>query len=296
MASKELEVILKMLKATWPINPKITIQEQRAAIENMRQFPLDKDVKCNKLDVNGIPGEWVSTPGVVEYRVMLYLHGGGYIMGSINTARPLISWITRAARTKTLAIEYRLAPENPFPAAIEDSVAAYRWLLSTSVDPARLIIAGDSAGGGLTVATLLALRDAGLPLPAAGVCMSPWVDMEATGESMRTKADVDPMITREGTLQGAKAYLGDKDPRTPLASPIHADLKGLPPLLIHVGTAETLLDDSIRLAAHGNAAGVNVILEPWEDMIHVWHSFAPILPEARQAIKRIGEFIQKQTG
>ena len=295
MASKELEVVLELLK-TCPLNPDLTIQEQRTAFENMSQGPLDEDVKCEKVDAGGTPGEWISTPEVVKDRVMLYLHGGGYTLGSIDTHRPLISWISRAAMTKALAIDYRLAPENPFPAAVQDSIAAYRWLLSIDVEPARLAIVGDSAGGGLTVATLIALRDAGEPLPAAAVCISPWVDMESLGESIRTKADVDPIVRREVTLQMAKAYLGDADPRTPLASPIHADLKGLPPLLIHVGTAETLLDDAIRLAECGKSAGVEVVFEPWEDMIHVWHSFANILPEAQQAIKQIGEFVRKHTG
>jgi len=295
MASKELEAVLELLKAL-PLNPDLTIQEQRTAFENAPQAPLDEDVKCEKVDAGGIPSEWISTPEAVESRVILYLHGGGYTLGSITTHRPLISWISRAARAKALAIDYRLAPENPFPAAVEDSTAAYRWLLSVGVDPARLVIAGDSAGGGLTVATLIALRDAGEPLPAAGVCISPWVDMEVVGESMRTKADVDPIVQRDGIVQMAKAYLGDADPRTPLASPIHADLKGLPPLLIQVGTAETLLDDATRLAERGKSAGVEVVLEPWEDMIHVWHSFATILPEAQQAIKRIGESVQKRMG
>jgi acetyl esterase/lipase len=178
---------------------------------------------------------------------------------------------------------------------VEDSTAAYRWLLSTGVDPARLVIAGDSAGGGLTVATLVALRDAGEPLPAAAVCLSPWVDLEALGESMTTRAEADPMVQREGLLQTAKAYLGDADPRTPLATPLYADLRELPPLLIQVGTAETLLDDSTRLAERAKSAGVDVALEVWDDMFHVWQFFAGMLPEGQQAIDRIGEFIRKHT-
>jgi acetyl esterase/lipase len=226
---------------------------------------------------------------------MLYLHGGGYALGSLNTHRVLVSWIARAAKTRALAIDYRLAPEYPFPAAIEDSVAAYRWLLSIGADPTRMTIAGDSAGGGLAVATLISLRDAGTPLPAAAVCISPWVDMEVCGESIQSKADVDPMLERKGILELAQIYLGGTDPRHPLASPIHADLKGLPPLLIQVGTAEALLDDAVRLARCGQSAGVKVVLEQWQDMIHVWHTYATILPEARQAIQRIGEFVQEHT-
>lgn len=295
MASKELEAVLELLKS-WPSSADLTIQEQRAAFEILPQAPLDEDVKCEKVDAGGIPGEWISTPESVAERAILYLHGGGYTIGSINTHRPMISRISRAAGARALAIDYRLAPENPFPAAVEDATAAYRWLISTGVESAGLVIAGDSAGGGLTVATLIALRDAGEPVPAAGVCISPWVDMEALGESMRTKADADPMVTREGILQMAKAYLGDVDARTPLASPVYADLKGLPPLLIQAGTAETLLDDATRLAERAKSAGVDVVLEPWEEMIHVWHAFAAMLPEGQQAIERIGEFVRKHTG
>jgi acetyl esterase/lipase len=232
----------------------------------------------------------------VDERVIYYLHGGGYVMGSINTHREMISRLSRAARARALAIDYRLAPENPFPAAVGDSTGAYRWLISTGVDRARLVIAGDSAGGGLTVATLVALRDAGDPLPAAAVCLSPWVDLEGLGESMTTRAEMDPMVQREDILELAEAYLGDTHPRTPLAAPLYADLRGLPPLLIQVGTAELLLDDSTRLAERARSAGVDVILEPWDDMFHMWHFFAAMLPEGQQAIDRIGEFIQKHTG
>ena len=193
-----------------------------------------------------------------------------------------------------LVTDYRLAPEHPHPAAVDDSVAAYRWMLAQGLKPARIAVAGDSAGGGLTVATLVAIRDAKLPVPAAGVCLSPWVDLEGIGESMTTKADVDPIVQKPGLLQMAAAYLGGKDPRTPLAAPLYADLSGLPPLLIQVGTAETLLDDASRLADRARKAGVTVIYEPWENMIHVWHLFASMLDEGQQAIDRIGEFVQKQ--
>jgi acetyl esterase/lipase len=272
----------------------LSIEEQRAVFDMVSsQFQLGEDVRCEPVDAGGVPGEWITTPEAAHERAIYYLHGGGYVMGSINTHREMISRLTRAAGARALAIEYRLAPENPFPAAVEDSTAAYRWLLSTGVDPARLVIAGDSAGGGLTVATLVALRDAGEPLPAAAVCLSPWVDLEALGESMTIRAEADPMVQREGLLQTAKAYLGDADPRTPLATPLYADLGGLPPLLIQVGTAETLLDDSTRLAERAKSAGVDVALEIWDDMFHVWQFFAEMLPEGQQAIDRIGEFIWK---
>jgi acetyl esterase/lipase len=259
-------------------------------------FPVPDDVTCEPVDAGGVAAEWIAAPGTDAERMIYYLHGGGYAMGSIKTHREMVSRISRASGARALAIDYRLAPENPFPAAVEDATTAYRWLLSAGVDPARVVIAGDSAGGGLTVATLVALRDAGDPLPAAAVCLSPWVDMEALGESMTTKAEADPSVRREDVLEGAQAYLNGADPRTPLAAPLYADLTGLPPLLIQVGTAEVLLDDSTRLAERARSAGVDVTLEPWDDMIHVWQSVAAILPEGQQAIDRIGEFVREHVG
>jgi monoterpene epsilon-lactone hydrolase len=295
MASRELEAIVRVLRSGWAL-AELSIEEQRAAFDLLTsQFQPAEDVRCERVEAGDVPGEWITTPEAAHERVIYYLHGGAYVMGSMNTHREMISRLSRAAGATALAIEYRLAPENPFPAAVEDSTDAYRWLLSTGVDPARLVIAGDSAGGGLTMATLVALRDAGEPLPAAAVCLSPWVDMEGLGESMTTRAEADPMIQREGLLQTAKAYLGDADPRTQLASPLYADLRGLPPLLIQVGTAEMLLDDATRLAERAKSAGVDVALEVWDDMFHVWQFFAGMLPEGQQAIDRIGEFIRKHT-
>jgi monoterpene epsilon-lactone hydrolase len=295
MASNELQAILDTLKSSPKIGD-LSIEEQSAQMEvGLTQFKVPTDVRCEPVNAGGVPAEWITTPGVNTERVIYYLHGGGYAYGSINTHREMVSRLSRAASARVLIIDYRLAPENPFPAALDDSVAAYRWLLSVGVNPTRLVIAGESAGGGLTVATLVALRDAGEPLPAAGICLSPWVDLECLGESMVTKGEIDPMATREGTLMLAKAYLRDTDPRTPLASPLYADLTGLPPLLIQVGTAEILFDDATRLANRARAAGVDVILEPWEDMIHMWHFFAAILREGQEAIDRIGEFIRQHS-
>lgn len=292
MASQQLQMIVQTLRSG-PALAELSVEEKRAAMNALTsQFQLAEDVRCQPVDAGGVPAEWIAAPEAVEERVIYYLHGGGYMMGSINTHREMISRLSRATGARALAIDYRVAPENPFPAAVEDSTGAYRWLLSTGVDPARLVIAGESAGGGLTVATLVALRDAGDPLPTAAVCLSPWVDLECLGESMTTKAEVDPMTQREDILQLAKAYLGDADPRTPLAAPLYADLRGLPPLLIQVGTAEVLLDDATRLAERARSAGVDVALELWDDMFHMWHFFAAMLPEGQQAIDRIGEFIR----
>ena len=295
MPSEQLDMLVKMLKLRLPEEQPL-IEEARALFEEMATtFPLADDIRCEPVQANSVSAEWITAPGADEERVVFYLHGGGYAIGSINTHRNLASRVSRAASARCLLIDYRLAPEHLHPAAVEDAMAGYRWLLSNGINPARIAIAGDSAGGGLTVATLVALRDAKEPLPAAAVCLSPWVDLEGTGESMTTKAEIDPLVRPDGIEMMAKYYLGDADPRTPLASPLYAELNDLPPLLIHVGTAEVLLDDSTRLAERARAAGVDVVLEPWEDMIHVWHYFASLLPEGQQAIERIGDFIHQHT-
>ena len=295
MASNELQMIVNMLRSQ-PKMSDLSIAEQRARMEvGFTQFKPAKDVSYEPVDAGGVPAEWIATPGVLTERVIYYLHGGGYVIGSINTHREMVSRLSRAASARVLIIDYRLAPENPFPAAVDDSIAAYRWLLSVGVDPARLVIGGESAGGALTAATLVALRDAGEPLPAAGICLSPWVDLEGLGESVVTNAETDPLVNRDIGQIWAKAYLRDTDPRTPLAAPLYADLTGLPPLLIQVGTAEIGLDEARHLADRARAAGVDATLEPWEDMIHMWHFFAAILREGQEAIDRIGEFIRQHS-
>jgi monoterpene epsilon-lactone hydrolase len=201
-----------------------------------------------------------------------------------------------AASLRVLAVNYRLAPEHPFPAAVEDAAAAYRWLLESGVEPARIAMAGDSAGGGLALATAITMRDEGLSLPGAIVCLSPWVDLALTSASMETKAGDDPIVSREMLRGWAKIYLGDHDARTPLASPLYGDLHGFPPLLIQVGSAEVLLNDATRLAERATAAGVETTLEVWPEMIHVWHTFAAILREGREAIARIGDFVHTHLG
>jgi acetyl esterase/lipase len=295
MSQQQLQTIVEMLRSQPVVNPNASVEEARAGFEQVTSmFPVDADIKREVVSAGGVKAEWVSAPDVDAGRAVLYLHGGGYVIGSINTHRSLAARLSRASKARVLVIDYRLAPEHPHPAAVDDSVAAYRWMLTQGLKPARIAVAGDSAGGGLTVATLLAIRDAKLPLPGAGVCLSPWVDLEGIGESMTTKAGVDPIVQKAGLLQMAAAYLAGKAPRTPLAAPLYADLSGLPPLLIQVGTAETLLDDASRLAERARKAGVTVSYEPWESMIHVWHLFAPMLDEGQQAIDRIGEFVRKQ--
>jgi monoterpene epsilon-lactone hydrolase len=290
MASEALTTILDMLRAN-PLQGDLA--QMRASMERgSAATPLPSDVKFEPVSANGVPAEWAIAPGARDDRALVYVHGGGYTMGSLATHRALCARLSRLGRMRVLNVAYRLAPEHPHPAAIEDAVAAVRWVYAQGFAPRRVAIGGDSAGGGLTLATLLSLRDAGAPLPAAGVCISPWTDLSASGESIRTKASVDPMVT-EGPLRAmAAAYLGGKDARTPLASPLFADLRGLPPLLVQVGDAELLLDDATRLASRARDAGVDVTLEVWEEMFHVWHAFAEILPEAQRACERIGAWLE----
>ncbi len=227
--------------------------------------------------------------------ILYYLHGGGFYTGSSESCRQFSFRLAQAARAKAMTIDYRLAPEHPFPAALEDSLAAYRWLLENNFRPENIIIGGDSAGGNLALATLVALRDAGDPLPAAAFCMSPALDMLLSGESLTTHASLDPIFTRAYFEWAAPLYIGEGDPRNPLMSPLYADLRGLPPLLIHVGSHELMLSDSTRLAENAQEAGVDVTLKIWEEMFHVFQVFS-FLPEARQAVREIGDFARQHLG
>jgi len=291
MASNELKMILDYLRSN-PVAAKGSIEQRCSEFQSaLAQFQPAADVIRQAVDAGGVPAEWITAPGAQQEKVIYYLHGGGYTMGSIGTHREVVSRLSRATEARALLIDYRLAPENRFPAALEDAKAGYRWLLSTGVKPNKLVIAGESAGGGLTVATLMELRDLQIPLPAAGICMSPWVDMECLGKSMVTRSSIDPSVRQEDLKMNAEAYLGEGDRRTPLAAPIYGNLKGLPPLLIQVGTAEILFDDATRLAERARLDGVDVVFEPWEEMIHMWHMF-PMLPEGNQAIERIAQFMR----
>lgn len=245
--------------------------------------------------LNGVSGEWLFPETGDGGRTLLYLHGGGYVLGSPLSHRDMVGAIADAAHAKVFLADYRLAPEHPFPAAVDDAVAAYEGLLETGVDPARLCIAGDSAGGGLTVATLLALRDRKLPLPAAGICISPWADLTCSSGSMTSMAEADPMLRPDALRWMAGLYLNGQDPQSPLASPVYADLRDLPPLLIQVGTEEALYDDAITLSRVARDAGVDSTLEVWEGMMHVWHLMARLIPEGRQAIQVIGAFVTAKT-
>ena len=293
MASEQLQQTLAMFKEMG------TKMAEAKDIDAMREVMVEAQapagVTCTAVDAGGVSAEWSVADTAANDKAILYVHGGGFVMGSAGSHRDLTGRLSKASGARVLSLNYRLAPEHPFPAQIDDSVAAYSWLLEEGYKPSNIAIAGDSAGGGLALSALLAIRDSGKPLPAAGVGISPWVDMEGKGDSMSTRAAVDPVVQKEGLLGMAKLYLGDAEPTNPLAAPLHANLEGLPPLLIHVGDSETLLDDSNRLTAKAKSAGVDVTLKVWDEMPHVWHLFAPILPEGQQAIEEIGSFFQART-
>ncbi len=294
MASDELKTVVEMLRAAPPIPENASIEQMRAGMERMTaEAPLPEDVRYEQVGAGDVAAEWAVAPNARDDRVILYFHGGGYVIGSVRTHRQLVGDLSRAAEAKVLSLDYRLAPEHPHPAAVDDACTAYRHLLE-SFAPSGIAIAGDSAGGGLTGAALLALRDAGAPLPAAGVMISPWLDLTLSGDSMDSRAEQDPMVQRDGLQKMADAYVATADPKHPTISPLFADLTGLPPLLLQVGSAETLLDDSTRFAERGRASGVDVELEVWDDMVHVWHAFSLILPEAKQATSRIGEYLKQR--
>jgi len=294
MTDRGIEAVRAHLRKLPPPDS-LTLEERRAQYERAeRVFPIPPDVKVDCVMAPVAPAEWLRPPSAEAGRMVLYLHGGGYVIGSPRSHRHLAAAIAGSARASALLLDYRRAPEDPFPAAVDDAVACYRWLLEQGSAPERIVIGGDSAGGGLTVATLVALRNAGAPLPAGAVCISPWTDLTMSGESYQTKAAVDPIVARPGIDKMARAYLGATDPRTPLASPIFADLRGLPPLLIQVGDDEVLLDDSVQLAERATAAGVDATLEIWPQMVHVWHWFLPMLDEAQSAVDAIGQFAAKR--
>jgi len=271
-----------------------SLQQQRARLESLAKYqPMPPQVDVQQTRVGNALGEWLRPNHAGNGRAILFFHGGAYSMGSCNTNRAIASRVAIASATPSLVFEYRLAPEYPFPAALEDALATYRGLVSGGISAQKIAFVGGSAGGGLAIATAVSLRDHGDPLPAAIACLSPWVDLELTGESMTTRAKVDPLISREYLQWHAVQYIGQHHPRSPLISPLYADLHGLPPMLIQVGDYETLLSDSVRLADCARNAGVDMTCEVWEGMWHFWHLSAGLIPEGKRAIARIGAFIRE---
>jgi acetyl esterase/lipase len=254
------------------------------------------DVTVTETYAGGCRAFWHDPQDCAADRVILYFHGGGYVLGSHTRTANSVSHIARAAACRALNVDYRLAPEHPFPAAVDDAVSAYRWLLARGYEPAHIAVSGDSAGGGLTLALLHALQGAGLPLPAAAVPMSPWADLEQSGETMVSKAEADLLVGTDVLGGMAAHYLGEQDPRNPLASPLYGDFQGLPPLYIQVGGDETLLDDSRRVAERARAAGVEVKLDVFPEMQHVFQNSAGNVPEADDAVARIGAWLRPKLG
>jgi acetyl esterase/lipase len=272
------------------------LAETRRSIEKLgARARLPAGCHAEPVRIGALAAEWIIPSGAVDGRAILYLHGGAYCLGSIHSHRFLGGYVARAAQGRVLLLDYRLAPEHPFPAAVDDASAAYRWLLAEGYQPDDVTIMGDSAGGGLALAALLALRDVGERLPGTAVCISPWTDLAGTGDSMTRNRHLDVLLTPEVLARYAVWYANGRDLTHPLISPHYASLARLPRLLIQVGEREILLDDATRLAARTQADGVDVTLEVWPDMVHVWHALAALIPESRQAIGRIGEFISVGT-
>lgn len=287
----ELERLEAMLRA----RPAFLSHEQRrAAYDALGDlFPLAADVRVEPVEAHGVPAEWTSTPVASTNEVMFYLHGGGYAWGSLQSHRHLASELGRAAGMKALALDYRRAPEFPFPQALEDAVSGYRFLLDCGFDSRRITVAGDSAGAGLAVALLVRLKELGVQQPAGALLLSPWADMTATADSYSRNAKRDPVLNREIMQFLAEQYLGRRPRETPLASPVFADLSAIAPLTIFVGATEALLDDALALTRAAGLADVSVRLEIGPRMFHVWPNYHQLLAQGRQAVARAGRLLRE---
>ena len=261
--------------------------------ELVNQHPLPENVRIENVDVGGVPAEWQIVPGADKNKVILYFHGGGMVLMSPKTHRSLTVEIAQLTKMRLLSVDYRLAPEHPFPASLEDCVKAYKWLLSEGYEAKNIIIAGDSAGGNLTLTTLIKLRDDDIDLPRGAVALSPATDYTHDSKTLFENAPTDPILADIGIFWWLTSFLAGADPNNPLLSPLKADLTGLPPTLIQVSTTEMLYDQSTRFAEKAKAAGVNITLQEWKDMIHVFQGFGLYdLPEAKEALNEIRKFIQ----
>lgn len=292
--SQEQRTALDEMLRHGPLDVGGDIAEQRDLFETMlTAIPLPDDVATTAGALGGVPVIHSRTPGADESSVVVYLHGGAYVLGSAAAAMGLSSDVARRAGARGVTVDYRLAPEHPFPAAVDDALAVYRALLQDGTPAEKIAFVGESAGGGLVVAALVAIREAGLPQPSSAVVFSPWSDLSLSGASMIGKAAVDPSLTAEALGRRSADYLAGADPRTALASPIFADLTGLAPLLIQVGSHEILLDDAVRLAARAGAADVPVRLEVWPQVPHIFQAFAALLDDAQQALRSAADFTSR---
>ena len=291
--ARTLEIYLRLMRLSSGGSGELDVARERSEVESMASLfkPFEK-VACEPVDADGVPAEWITPPGALPGRVMLFIHGGSFNAGSILSHRTLAGNAAIAASCRALLIAYRLAPEHPFPAAIDDCLTAYKWLLAQGYAPDQIVPTGDSAGGNLVLELLLRLRDASQPRPAAGVCLSPAPDLTFSGASWDFNAKKDLMLDKRKERRSIAIYLREVDPRSPLASPSFADLHGLPPLLLQVGSYEVLQSDVVDFAAQARAAGVDVTLEVWPGMQHEWQFAAKFLPEGRQAIIKLGAFVE----
>lgn len=299
MTVEQIQMIRQMLENSGGAED-LTIEERRAAMAAMTDaLPIPAGVTFERQQ-SPVPGDWLAVPESQPGRTILYFHGGAYVAGGPETHHSLLGQICLSARARAFAAKYRLAPEDPFPAAVEDAVAAYRWLLESpqmadygDFAADHIIVAGDSAGGGLSIAMLVSANEQGLPMPAGVVCMSPWADLSCSGIGYQTRAQSDPIMRGDNIAEIASYYLNGTDPKTPLASPSFADLTGLPPMYIQVGSDEVLMGDSLLLEAQAHRAGVAATLEIWAGMVHVWQAFHPMLGEGVEAIESIARFCEK---
>ena len=295
MTSQEFQAVRAAMVDAAGTQPD-TVEEQRALLDaTLGPLPLADGVDVEPVEVHGRRGEWLRPPDASAH-ALLYLHGGGYRIGSIDAYRALASQVAAALGAPVLTFDYRLAPEHRFPAAVDDAVGAVGWLVDAGFAPERLAIAGDSAGGGLTVATLLALRDRGRPQPGAAAALSPWADLTVTADSYQRNARLDPYFGAEAAAVSVADYLVDHDPADPLASPVLGDLSGIAPLLVQASTDEVLTDDALRLADAAARGRVELVLELWPEMTHVWHAMAPMVPESNEAIARVAAFVRRHWG
>ncbi|MCG8670756.1 MAG: alpha/beta hydrolase [Pseudomonadales bacterium] len=299
MVNGVLKTVVKPVIQYMSMHPKKISQRRPLLCGAAALLPIPDHIRIERQSLGKFDAEWIHSEkndSRVHSKVVLYLHGGGYIACSPITHRNLTTRLVRYAQSRVLAINYRKSPEYPYPYALDDAIHAYEWLLSQGIHPKDIVIAGDSAGGNLTLVTLLEIRDRNLPLPAGGACLSPWTDLTCKGDSIKFNRGNDPMIPSRRVRHAAKMHANGMPLDDPRLSPIFADLEGLPPLLIHVGDNEVLLSDSTRFAAKAKTSGVDVELKVWQNAPHVFQLFAGLVPQSTQAVREIGHFMQRVRG
>ncbi len=289
--SRVLSIVLKQISSR-PSLESIGVEQYRALLEkSASMFKIDKTVTYEQVNLDSVKGAWLTPQGFTDGKIVLYIHGGGFIAGSINSHRDLVTRIANASNARVMIIDYSLAPEHKFPAGLNDAFNSYKWLLNKRISPHNIVVAGDSAGGGLALSLLLLIKEKGVSMPGGAVFLSPWVDLECKGESHLRNKEKDPMLSNDMLFSTTMFYADNDNLSNPMLSPLNGDLSGLCPMLIQVGSNEVLEDDAVMLADKAQQSGVDAELEIWEGMFHVWQYFARYLPEGRKAIEKIGSFI-----